>query len=639
MVSVKIYVADRTELSDIAFLPGIVTFEKIKSSEKNQMKKTKVVIASLFLFVLFGIVFIPYVQFGKENQRTLKQIREHGQSLVGVLGLASKAYLLSGSQASKDSILRELSQNASNRGVAYCIVYSAEQEPVILYSPGNRHLQIPETVKTNSLFESGFIEQTFLTKDGHEWIEFAKPVFKDGKVLGVVRLGLKTPDNNFFTIENLVLSSQIAFFTLLALVFGYYWIILLFRDLNDLKISDSSVQKAMNIGNDITNSIGNLKADMTVMKEKIIAVQSEKQQLESRLKISRFENNQFFGIFNALDFGIMLVDAGDTVFFINTYFLSRLGKNHGDSIDAGFDDVIEHNDLKAFMLRQDLAGQHRYSRYMDLEFEETSPGKLYRVSASDIADAEGTAFVQLILMTDISKEKEVEKAQKDFINHIAHELRTPLTNIKAYNEMMMDGEISDIEMQKEFFNTINDETNRLAQLISSILELAETEIGQLTAKKDMVKTDWLMEGCIEAVEVMAKEKNIAIERQVPDNFPKISGDKEMLKSALINILGNAVKYTPDYGTITFAIKETEQMVVFEINDTGFGISDKDLPHIFEKFFRSENDSVFEQCGTGLGLAITAEIIKIHDGVIEVQSELDKGSQFRIKIPKGDLLIG
>ena len=194
-------------------------------------------------------------------------------------------------------------------------------------------------------------------------------------------------------------------------------------------------------------------------------------------------------------------------------------------------------------------------------------------------------------------------------------------------------------MQKEFFNTINDETNRLATLISSILELAETEMGQLTATKDMVKTDWLMEGCIEAVEAVAKEKNMTIERQVPDNFPKILGDKEMLKSALINILGNAVKYSPESSTITFSIKEIDEMVVFEINDTGFGIDDRDLPHIFNKFFRAENDKVLDQSGSGLGLAITAEIIKIHDGVIEVESELDKGSRFTIKMPKGDLQIG
>jgi two-component system phosphate regulon sensor histidine kinase PhoR len=552
-----------------------------------------------------------------------------------MLSLSSMAHL---QPESKSLILRELSQNPSNRGVAYCIIYDAKNEPVLLFSPENIHQQIPETVKNNSLFESGLIIQDFLTGDGHELIEFARPIFKDGALLGVVRLGLKTPQTSLFTIENLVLPSQIGFFILLALVFGYYWTALLFRDLDPLK-GLAGAAKSMGSRTDILDSIKNLKVAMTGMTEKITVSESEQQQLESRLKISQFEKNQFFGIFNTFDFGVMLIDSSDTVFFINTYFLERLGRNHGDSIDTVFDNVIEHEGLNDFIRQHNRADENRYSRYMDLEFEDTHPGKSYRASSSDIADVEGTVFVQLIMVVDISKEKEVEKTQQDFINHIAHELRTPLTNIKAYNEMMMDGEISDLEMQKEFFNTINDETNRLAQLISSILELAETEIGQLTAKKEMVKTDWLMEGSLEAIEAVAREKTIAIERRVPDNFPKVSGDKEMLKSALINVLGNAVKYTPEYGTITFGVKETDQMVVFEINDTGFGIADKDLPHIFEKFFRSENDKVFDQSGTGLGLAITAEIIKIHDGVIEVQSELEKGSQFRIKIPKGDLRIG
>ncbi|MBU1696580.1 MAG: HAMP domain-containing histidine kinase, partial [Proteobacteria bacterium] len=323
----------------------------------------------------------------------------------------------------------------------------------------------------------------------------------------------------------------------------------------------------------------------------------------------------------------------------NTYLLDLLGQSSDDLINSSYDEVIEHEDLKTYILQRSSAEGHLTSKHMKMTFEKTDPGQFFQAASSNITDAEGSLFIRLIMVVNISREKEAEKAQQDFISHIAHELRTPLTNIKAYNEMMMDGEINNAEMQKEFFNTINDETNRLAKLISSILELAESEMGQLTITKDMVKTDWLMEGCIEAVEAVAREKNITIERQVPDNFPKILGDKEMLKSALINILGNAVKYSPESARITFAIKEADDMVVFEINDTGFGMDEKDLPHIFEKFYRSENEDVVEQTGSGLGLAITAEIIKTHDGFIEVQSELDKGSQFTIKIPKGDLFIG
>ncbi|MBC8442428.1 MAG: PAS domain-containing protein [Deltaproteobacteria bacterium] len=600
------------------------------------MKKTKFIILLLFLLVLVGIVLISYAQFKKETIKDYKQIKESGRSLIGMLSLPSTASLLSGPN---DYFFRELSQNAISNKIAYCIIHDAQRKPVLLFSPENIDQQVPDIIINKSLLESGFIMQDFLTTDGHELIEFAKPVFADKKIAAVVRLGLKVADNNFFTYENLVLPFQIAFFIMLALVFGYYWTILSFKHLKTIKLADDGTPGIKPGKGDVKDIIENLEAYLASVKEKTSEAETQRQQLESRLKISQFENKQFFNIFNAFDFGILLIDNREMVFFANTYLLNLLGQSAEDLINSSYDEVIEHEDLKTFIMQRGSAEGHLISKHMKITFEKTDPGQFFQASSYNITDAEGSLFIRLIMVVNISREKEAEKAQQDFISHIAHELRTPLTNIKAYNEMMMDGEINNAEMQKEFFNTINDETNRLAKLISSILELAESEMGQLTITKDMVKTDWLMEGCIEAVEAVAKEKNITIERQVPDNFPKVMGDKEMLKSALINILGNAVKYSPESARITFAIKEADDMVVFEINDTGYGMDEKDLPHIFEKFYRSENEDVVEQTGSGLGLAITAEIIKTHDGFIEVQSELDKGSQFTIKIPKGDLLIG
>ncbi|MDA3788983.1 MAG: HAMP domain-containing sensor histidine kinase [Desulfobacula sp.] len=144
---------------------------------------------------------------------------------------------------------------------------------------------------------------------------------------------------------------------------------------------------------------------------------------------------------------------------------------------------------------------------------------------------------------------------------------------------------------------------------------------------------------MDSITATALEKNISLTNRLPDQMPTISGDKEMLKAALINVLGNAVKYTPDSGSVSLSLKETPETILFEIQDTGFGISQEDLPHIFDKFFRSENNQVAEQTGNGLGLAITAEIIKNHNGFIEVTSEPGKGSNFMITLPKGDLQIG
>ncbi len=600
------------------------------------MKKTKIIILLLFLLVMSGIVLISYAQFKKENQRDYRQTKENGQSLIGVLSLPSTASLLSGPS---DYFFRELSQNPISKKIAYCIIHDAEAKPVLSFSPGNLDRRVPESVVNRSVWGNGYIMQEFLSTDGVGLMEFAKPVFKNQKKAAVVRLGLKTPNNTFFTYEHMVLPAQIIFFIILALVFGYYWTVLSFKHLKSIKMPGDETPRVRQSKGDVKDIIENLEVYLASMKEKTSMAESKRQKLESRLKISQFENKQFFNIFNAFDFGILLIDSRDMVFFINTYLLDKLGQKKEDLLNSPYDDAIEHEALKSFVLQRSAADGHLTSKDMNLTFEETDPGQFYQASSSNITDAEGALFIRLIRVVNISREKEAEKLQQDFINHIAHELRTPLTNIKAYNEMMMDGEINNVEMQKEFFNTINDETNRLAKLISSILELAETEMGQLTITKDMVKTDWLMEGCIDAVEAVAKEKDITIEKQVPDNFPKIMGDKEMLKSALINILGNAVKYSPDSARITFAIKEVDDMVIFEINDTGFGMDEKDLPHIFEKFYRSENDQVVEQNGSGLGLAITAEIIKTHDGFIEVQSELDKESQFTIKIPTGDLIIG
>jgi signal transduction histidine kinase len=108
--------------------------------------------------------------------------------------------------------------------------------------------------------------------------------------------------------------------------------------------------------------------------------------------------------------------------------------------------------------------------------------------------------------------------------------------------------------------------------------------------------------------------------------------------AIINILGNAVKYTPEGGHIEFSLKEDDGMVIFEVNDSGYGISDEDIAHIFDKFYRSNNPQVCEQQGTGLGLGIAAEIVQLHDGGIAVQSKLGKGTRFTIRIPKEEYYL-
>ncbi|MEN8799843.1 MAG: ATP-binding protein, partial [Flavobacteriaceae bacterium] len=165
------------------------------------------------------------------------------------------------------------------------------------------------------------------------------------------------------------------------------------------------------------------------------------------------------------------------------------------------------------------------------------------------------------------------------------------------------------------------------------------EMGNLTINTALVKTDILVKDSFAAIETAANNKNIFLEKNVSENSPSLMGDKELLKVGIINILNNAVKYTPQNGKITLSLFNQNGHIIFDVVDTGYGISSKDLPYIFDKTYRSADPLVREVSGSGLGLAITQEIIALHGGEIEVHSESGKGAQFTIKLPQEEHILG
>jgi signal transduction histidine kinase len=309
-----------------------------------------------------------------------------------------------------------------------------------------------------------------------------------------------------------------------------------------------------------------------------------------------------------------------------------------EAIDRPISEVLQNDEILTFLTQSD-ALKSNGSSHMETTFPDLSPGEVYQVACSYFKDDDGALIGKMLSIKNITREKATEKATHEFITNVAHEFLTPLTTIKSYNEMLMDGEVEDDKLQIEFYNTISEETSRLSRLIQNLLNLAKIEMGSLTLNTGLVKTDWLVEDCIGAVETNATHKNIAIERKLPDQFPSLIGDKELLKTAIINILGNAVKYSPPECTIRFSMMEEGNNVVFEIIDEGFGISEDDLPHIFDRFYRSKDSNIVEEAGSGLGLAMTLEIIQLHGGEIEVSSELGGGTHFTIRIPKEEYYLG
>jgi len=217
---------------------------------------------------------------------------------------------------------------------------------------------------------------------------------------------------------------------------------------------------------------------------------------------------------------------------------------------------------------------------------------------------------------------------------VSHELKTPINTIKGYTEMLVKGEVSNRETLLEFYNTVNEEADRLASLINNLLNLSKIEMGSLALSKSMTRTKEFLENIFKMAASQDK-KNIHYELILSEKIPPLNIDKELMKTVLINLIGNAAKYTPEGGRITLRAEESGDKFMMHVIDTGIGISEEDMPHVFEKFYRSSDEQVRKKTGHGLGLAIANQIVDLHNGEIKVISKKGDGSQFSIVLPIGE----
>jgi two-component system phosphate regulon sensor histidine kinase PhoR len=216
---------------------------------------------------------------------------------------------------------------------------------------------------------------------------------------------------------------------------------------------------------------------------------------------------------------------------------------------------------------------------------------------------------------------------------VSHELRTPLASIKASVEMLIDGEARDSKAQREFYDVIQNEANRLGRLIDNILSIARIESGLVRVTRQPQSLTVIVKDAIEVIAPQAKQKQIALTERLTPVFYQTSADRDMLHQAVLNLLSNAVKYTPVGGSISAEVDvdEAARKVIVRIIDTGVGIPPKDLPFVFDKFYRAEANSRMAS-GTGLGLSLVKHIIEtVHHGRMLLESQVGKGSTFGFEL--------
>ncbi|MBW1962327.1 MAG: PAS domain-containing protein [Deltaproteobacteria bacterium] len=598
-------------------------------------------VVSLVVFAALGTGAAS--QFLVRNEQKLKkrEILSKGNYLTSIVALHS---IEDFKGKNRENFLRTFREYLFAESLLYCLVYDDQEKPLLVLAPPGMESSIPEHIRIRSLNSMGLTTQSYSLKGlKYSIYEFSKPIFHGGEKTGTVRLGFKAPSISLTPPDRVSLLAMIGLFIFASGTFIYYAMAIALRPLSELyrtlgvhNHASEPLKSRSKKASGLLEIVGELEKSYFQVKETLKQAESEHAEITSRLGVANFEKYQMIKVIDALDFGVIITDTQHHINHMNTYMLNLLGKKREDAVGRSLNEVVSNPDIMSFVTRQKAIAT---VSQIEIELSDVAPDEMFQVSLSYIKDDEGSVNGKMILVKNITGEKSAEKTQHEFIANVAHEFLTPLTTINSYTEMLIDGEVNDKEMQKEFYNTINQEVNRLSDFIQNLLNMSKIEMGGLTLEKRFVKTEWLAADCVAAVEKAAQEKQITIEKNFPDNFPALLGDKDFLKIAIINLLSNAVKYTPENGQITFSISEKDGHVVFEVSDTGCGISDEELPLVFDKFYRSSDPYVAEQKGNGLGLAMTSEIIHLHGGSIEVKSEINKGSQFTIRLPKEEFYLG
>jgi two-component system, OmpR family, phosphate regulon sensor histidine kinase PhoR len=265
----------------------------------------------------------------------------------------------------------------------------------------------------------------------------------------------------------------------------------------------------------------------------------------------------------------------------------------------------------------------------------------YRATAAKLGmgggEGEPASRGAVAVLRDIGDQKAMQKRNAEFVSAVSHEMKTPLAGIKAYVELLIDGDADDEATQAEFLNVISGQADRLQRLVENLLNLARIEAGVVHVSKQTRSLNELLEEALRVVQPSAEAKQIELASELSQMYLGVLADRDMLLQAAINLLSNAIKYTHAGGRVALRSRMVDDQIRFEVQDTGVGLSEEDCQRVFEKFYRVNKDKGMA-AGTGLGLPLAKHIVEdVHGGRLTVESALGAGSTFIVTLPNAGQL--
>lgn len=378
-----------------------------------------------------------------------------------------------------------------------------------------------------------------------------------------------------------------------------------------------------------------------------VAVNNLSVRVEEAQEASEAERRRLDSVLAHMTDGVIATDRRGNVIIINETALDMLNTRNEDVIGLSILKLL--NIVKDYTLRDLLENQEE----LLLDFSQQSDHDLIlRVDFSLIQRETGFISGLVAVLHDVTEQQKNERERREFVSNVSHELRTPLTSMRSYIEALNDGAWKDPEIAPQFLKVTQEETDRMIRMINDLLSLSRMDSGTSKIELETINLNEFFNYILDRFDMMFKtdneaagsdnnrvqplpssrKKHYVIKREITKRDLWVEVDQDKFMQVIDNIMNNAIKYSPDGGTITARLAETHNHVILSITDQGLGIPRKDIGKVFDRFYRVDKARSRQQGGTGLGLAISKEVVEALGGRIWVDSQEGKGSTFYISLP-------
>ena len=464
----------------------------------------------------------------------------------------------------------------------------------------------------------------------HRTVEAEEPQRKD-PLIGICRVAFPMEDVNtaIGNLRRIALLASVAGL-ILAIVFSVFSTGAITKPIEKL----TQVTQSLAAGNvnsrvpvDSRNELGQLSHNFNLMADRV----------QGQINEISEEHRRSETILMNMGEGVLLVNGTFEVTYANPMAISML-ELPNDHIGKALIEINRIPELQALLKKAEQTET--------IAFAEIQLGNIQEPEAEVTIVPVSAGQEYVIVIHDVTKERQLERIRADFVANVSHELRTPLTTIRGYAETLLGEDSVRTKTGEQFLVKILNHSARLSRLVSDLLELSRLELGEVELKRLLCHLNTFYEPILDVFEPLLEESGLILKWEIPEELPEVNVDQQLFMQIFINLIDNAIKYTPDGGTITVlgeinsgdVLENSDTIgeeIVVHVKDTGIGIPMESQSRVFERFYRVDKGRAQEMGGTGLGLAIVKHIVLRHNGRIWLDSVLGQGSVFHVAIPLSD----